>query len=61
MKFPSYCFTGKLNGKGYYIYEKGGKPKPDPSVQHVIEEYRKGAKAMPGGKVFLSLACIKHG
>nr|CAB3446380.1 unnamed protein product [Digitaria exilis] len=41
---------GKINGKGYYIYEKGGKPKPDPSVQHVIEEYRKGAKAMPGGK-----------
>nr|CAB3449587.1 unnamed protein product [Digitaria exilis] len=41
---------GKINGKGYYIYEKGGKPKPDPNVQHVIEEYRKGAKAMPGGK-----------
>ncbi|KAK3156583.1 hypothetical protein QOZ80_2AG0109140 [Eleusine coracana subsp. coracana] len=41
---------GKSNGKGYYIYEKGGKPKPDPSVQNVIEEYRKRAKAMPGGK-----------
>jgi enoyl-CoA hydratase/3-hydroxyacyl-CoA dehydrogenase len=41
-----------MNGKGYYIYEKGGKPKPDPSVQNVIEEYRKHAKAMPGGKVF---------
>ncbi|CAN6231229.1 unnamed protein product [Urochloa humidicola] len=41
---------GKSNGKGYYIYEKGKKPKPDPSVQHVIEEYRKRAKTMPGGK-----------
>ncbi|CAL5022655.1 unnamed protein product [Urochloa decumbens] len=41
---------GKNNGKGYYIYEKGRKPKPDPSVQHVIEEYRKRAKTMPGGK-----------
>jgi enoyl-CoA hydratase/3-hydroxyacyl-CoA dehydrogenase len=41
---------GKVNGKGYYIYEKGGKPKPDPSVQRVIEEYRKHAKTMPGGK-----------
>ena len=43
-----------MNGKGYYIYEKGGKPKPDPSVQRVIEEYRKGAKTMPGRKVLLS-------
>ncbi|CAL5058887.1 unnamed protein product [Urochloa decumbens] len=41
---------GKNNGKGYYIYEKGRKPKPDPSVQHVIEEYRKRAKTMPDGK-----------
>ncbi|XP_022679442.1 peroxisomal fatty acid beta-oxidation multifunctional protein isoform X2 [Setaria italica] len=41
---------GKSNGKGYYIYEKGRKPKPDPSVQHVIEEYRNRAKTMPGGK-----------
>ncbi|WVZ76935.1 hypothetical protein U9M48_024849 [Paspalum notatum var. saurae] len=41
---------GKNNGKGYYIYEKGAKPKPDPSVKHVIEEYRKRAKKMPGGK-----------
>ncbi|KAL6889059.1 hypothetical protein ACP4OV_010085 [Aristida adscensionis] len=41
---------GKSNGRGYYIYEKGGKPKPDPSVQHVIEEYRKRAKTMPDGK-----------
>jgi hypothetical protein len=50
-----------MNGKGYYIYEKGGKPKPDPSVQHVIEEYRKQAKAMPGGKVFLfHSACSVH-
>jgi hypothetical protein len=59
VKFSCYCFTGKVNGKGYYIYEKGGKPKPDPSVQRVIEEYRKHAKTMPGGKVLLSLP--KHG
>nr|CAB3449588.1 unnamed protein product [Digitaria exilis] len=44
---------GKSNGKGYYIYEKGRKPKPDPSVQHVIEEYRKRARTTPGGKVFI--------
>ncbi|KAL5207733.1 hypothetical protein ABZP36_032168 [Zizania latifolia] len=41
---------GKSNGKGYYIYEKGEKPKPDPSVQHVIDEYRRRAKTIPGGK-----------
>ncbi|KAG8070505.1 hypothetical protein GUJ93_ZPchr0006g41151 [Zizania palustris] len=41
---------GKSNGKGYYIYEKGGRPKPDPSVQLVIDEYRRHAKMMPGGK-----------
>ncbi|AQK69873.1 hypothetical protein ZEAMMB73_Zm00001d015992 [Zea mays] len=41
---------GKVNAKGYYIYEKGAKPKPDPSVKHVIEEYRKQANTMPGGK-----------
>ena len=53
-KFPCY-FTGKINGKGYYLYEKGAKPKPDPNVQHVIDEYRKQAKTMPGGKVSLPL------
>ncbi|KAF7020961.1 hypothetical protein CFC21_033998, partial [Triticum aestivum] len=41
---------GKSNGKGYYLYEKGAKPKPDPNVQHVIDEYRRQAKTMPGGK-----------
>ncbi|XP_006647155.1 peroxisomal fatty acid beta-oxidation multifunctional protein [Oryza brachyantha] len=41
---------GKSNGKGYYIYEKGGKPKPDPSVQVVIEEYRRHVKTIPGGQ-----------
>jgi hypothetical protein len=58
VKFPNYCFSGKVNGKGYYIYEKGGKPKPDPSVKHVIEEYRKHANTMPGGKVLFSHACL---
>ncbi|KAK1616416.1 hypothetical protein QYE76_021933 [Lolium multiflorum] len=41
---------GKINGKGYYLYEKGAKPKPDPSIQPVIDEYRRRAKTMPGGK-----------
>ncbi|CAL9061653.1 unnamed protein product [Musa banksii] len=42
--------NGKNNGKGYYIYEKGQKPKPDPSVQAIIEESRRLANVMPGGK-----------
>lgn len=41
---------GKSNGKGYYIYEKGSKPKPDPSVLSIIEESRKLVNVMPGGK-----------
>ncbi|VFQ68073.1 unnamed protein product [Cuscuta campestris] len=42
--------NGKNNGKGYYIYQKGMKPKPDPSVFPVIEESRKLMNIMPGGK-----------
>ncbi|OMO87975.1 Crotonase superfamily [Corchorus capsularis] len=42
--------NGKNNGKGYYIYEKGSKPKPDPSVLPIIEEFRQLTKTMPGGK-----------
>ncbi|XP_022729466.1 peroxisomal fatty acid beta-oxidation multifunctional protein AIM1-like [Durio zibethinus] len=42
--------NGKNNGKGYYIYEKGSKPKPDPSVLPIIEEFRQHTKKMPGGK-----------
>ncbi|CAH9117955.1 unnamed protein product [Cuscuta epithymum] len=42
--------NGKSNGKGYYIYQKGMKPKPDPSVLPVIEESRKLINIMPGGK-----------
>ncbi|XWS26833.1 hypothetical protein CRYUN_Cryun26dG0064000 [Craigia yunnanensis] len=42
--------NGKNNGKGYYIYEKGSKPKPDPSVLPIIEESRQHTKIMPGGK-----------
>nr|QTI57558.1 cinnamoyl-CoA hydratase-dehydrogenase [Hedychium coronarium] len=42
--------NGKSNGKGYYIYEKGQKPKPDPSVQTIIEESSRLANVMPGGK-----------
>ncbi|GLU09887.1 hypothetical protein SLE2022_267220 [Rubroshorea leprosula] len=42
--------NGKNNGKGYYIYERGSKPKPDPSVLSIIEESRRLANIMPGGK-----------
>lgn len=42
--------NGKNNGKGYYIYEKGSKPKPDPSVLPIIEESRRLKNIMPGGK-----------
>ncbi|KAJ4794498.1 Fatty acid oxidation complex subunit alpha [Rhynchospora pubera] len=41
---------GKANGKGYYIYEKGSKPRPDPTVQAVIEESRKRSNVLRGGK-----------
>ncbi|XVE54253.1 hypothetical protein DITRI_Ditri03aG0065400 [Diplodiscus trichospermus] len=42
--------NGKNNGRGFYIYEKGSKPKPDPSVLPIIEESRQHTKIMPGGK-----------
>ncbi|CAG7884642.1 unnamed protein product [Brassica rapa] len=43
--------NGKINGRGYYIYQKGRKPKPDPSVLSVVEESRRLTNIMPGGKV----------
>ncbi|KAJ8768694.1 hypothetical protein K2173_023598 [Erythroxylum novogranatense] len=42
--------NGKNNGRGYYLYEKGSKPKPDPSVIPIIEESRRIANIMPNGK-----------
>ncbi|KAH7682467.1 3-hydroxyacyl-CoA dehydrogenase protein [Dioscorea alata] len=42
---------GKSNGKGYYIHEKGSKPKPDPTVLPIINESRRRANIMPNGKV----------
>ncbi|KAL1563382.1 Altered inheritance of mitochondria protein 1 [Salvia divinorum] len=45
--------NGKNNGKGYYIYEKGSKPKPDPSVLPIIEESRRTINIMPGGSLYL--------
>ncbi|KAL9324594.1 hypothetical protein ACSQ67_009451 [Phaseolus vulgaris] len=42
--------NGKNNGKGYYIYEKGSKPKPDPSILPIIEESRRVCNIMPNGK-----------
>ena len=55
--FSRYCHpnfagdAGKNNGKGYYIYKKGEKPRPDPSVLPIIEESRRLTNIMPGGKV----------
>lgn len=43
--------SGKTNGKGFYIYEKGSKPKPDPSVLPIVEESRQRTKITPHGKV----------
>ncbi|CAL5438379.1 unnamed protein product [Camellia sinensis] len=45
--------NGKNNGKGYYLYEKGSKPKPDPSVLPIIEECRRITNILPGGKLHL--------
>ncbi|XAR67013.1 3-hydroxybutyryl-CoA epimerase [Bertholletia excelsa] len=42
--------NGKSNGKGFYLYEKGSKPKPDLSVLPIIEECRRITNIMPGGK-----------
>ncbi|KAJ4708460.1 Peroxisomal fatty acid beta-oxidation multifunctional protein [Melia azedarach] len=42
--------NGKKNGKGLYIFEKGSKPRPDPSVLPIIEESRRLTNVMPGGK-----------
>ncbi|PKA64740.1 Peroxisomal fatty acid beta-oxidation multifunctional protein [Apostasia shenzhenica] len=42
--------NGKANGKGYYIYQGGSKPKPDHSVQAIIDESRKRTNIMPNGK-----------
>ncbi|KAM4072505.1 hypothetical protein ACJW30_11G137500 [Castanea mollissima] len=42
--------NGKNNGKGYSIFERGSKPKPDPSVLPIIEESRWLTNLMPSGK-----------
>ncbi|XP_050218114.1 peroxisomal fatty acid beta-oxidation multifunctional protein AIM1 [Mercurialis annua] len=42
--------NGKNNGKGYYIYEKGSKPKPDHSVLPIIEASQRLTNIMPNGK-----------
>lgn len=49
-----FLVLGKANGKGLYTYEKGSKPKPDPSVLPIIEECRRLSNIMPGGKVVIS-------
>ncbi|XP_031495736.1 peroxisomal fatty acid beta-oxidation multifunctional protein [Nymphaea colorata] len=41
---------GKKNGRGYYLYERGSKPKPDPDVLPILEECRRRTHVMPGGK-----------
>ncbi|MQL89043.1 hypothetical protein Taro_021607, partial [Colocasia esculenta] len=42
--------TGKRNGRGYYIYEKGSKPRPDQSILSIVEESKKRSNIMPGGQ-----------
>ncbi|KAI3938754.1 hypothetical protein MKW98_011906 [Papaver atlanticum] len=42
--------NGKNNGKGYYKYEKGCKPKSDLTVLPIIKESIKLTNLMPGGK-----------
>ncbi|KAH0453109.1 hypothetical protein IEQ34_017433 [Dendrobium chrysotoxum] len=42
--------NGKANGKGYYLYQSGSKPKPDPSIQTVIDESRKRTLITSGVK-----------
>ena len=57
--FLFFFLEGKNNGKGYYIYERGSKPKPDPSVLPIIEESRRLTNIMPGGKVLLAYISIQ--
>ncbi|KAJ7969590.1 Peroxisomal fatty acid beta-oxidation multifunctional protein [Quillaja saponaria] len=42
--------NGKNNGKGFYVFEKGSKPKPDLSVSPIIEESRRLTNIMPNAK-----------
>ena len=49
--FVFFYMKGRNNGRGYYLYEKGSKPKPDLSVLTIIEESRRLTNIMPGGKV----------
>ncbi|GMN50554.1 hypothetical protein TIFTF001_019698 [Ficus carica] len=42
--------NGKSNGKGYYIYQKGSRPKPDPTILPILEESQRLTNIMPGGK-----------
>ncbi|KAI0496784.1 hypothetical protein KFK09_023108 [Dendrobium nobile] len=41
---------GKENGRGFYLYQRGSKPKPDPSLQAIIDESRRHANLIPSGK-----------
>ncbi|XP_015898310.3 peroxisomal fatty acid beta-oxidation multifunctional protein AIM1 [Ziziphus jujuba] len=42
--------NGKNNGKGFYLYQRGSRPKPDPTVLPIVEESRQLTNIMPGGK-----------
>ncbi|GMY17611.1 Crotonase superfamily [Fagus crenata] len=52
--------NGKNNGKGYYIYEKGSKPKPDPSVLTITRESKRIANIIPEEKVSHMLSIHDH-
>lgn len=53
-----YPTAGKINGQGFFIYEKGSKPRPNPSVLPLIEESRRRTNLMPGGKVSGMVYCV---
>ncbi|XP_019238241.1 PREDICTED: peroxisomal fatty acid beta-oxidation multifunctional protein-like [Nicotiana attenuata] len=42
--------TGKKDGRGYYLYQKGKSPEPNPSVLKVVEECRRLVSIIPGGE-----------
>ncbi|XP_027182560.1 peroxisomal fatty acid beta-oxidation multifunctional protein AIM1-like [Coffea eugenioides] len=42
--------AGKKNGKGYYVYERGSRPKPDASVQQILEQTRELTRIVADGQ-----------
>ena len=49
--FNNVKILGKKNGKGYYVYERGSRPKPDASVQQILEQTRELTRIVADGQV----------